>query len=202
MNVSYRSIAKVLAQGMPVDGQEYSTIIEDYIRSIEAMPLEQQATLSAAYIFSRKAPFEERQDLFQHLVAHVLGLLSKWPDPIKDMAGFCYVVSRHEWMRVTRERKRHSRMLNGGFISLEEPIRDSLDGGIELKDTIASDLDLESELNSELDCQAVMNTLPDRVKAIVNKRLLGGQKLSNREYERLARYREENEKAIRELIRA
>jgi len=202
MKVSYRTLAKVLAYDMPLDGQEYSDIIEWHVKSIEAMPLKQQATLKAAYVFSRKAPKEDWRDLFQHFVAHGLKILSQWPEPIKDIAGFCYVVVRNEWKRVTRERKRHIRMLNGGFLSLNVTVGDTEDERRELLDTIADDLDLETELNSKLDSQAVLDTLPDRVKAIVKKRLLGGEKISNREYERLARYREENGKAIRELIRA
>ena len=56
MDVSYRSIVKLLARGMPIGGQDYSDIIEGYIKSIEAMLPEQQSTLKSAYIFSRKAP--------------------------------------------------------------------------------------------------------------------------------------------------
>jgi len=206
MKISYRTLAKVLAYDMPLDDQEYSDIIEWYIKSIEAMPPKHQETLKAAYVFSRKAPKEDWQDLFQHFVAHGLKILNQWPKPIKDIAGFCYVVVRNEWKRVTRERKRHIRMLNGGFVSLNKIVPSAHPDGdsreVELQELIADDLDLESELNSELDSQAVLDTLPDRVKAIVKKRLLGGEKISNREYERLARYREENGKAIRELIRA
>ncbi len=202
MDVSYRQIAKVLAHGMPVEGKDYIEIIDGYIKSIEAMPVEQQALLKASYIFSRKAQKEDRPDLFQHFVAHGLKLLSQWPEPILDIAGFCYVVVRNEWKRLTRERKRHIRMINGGFLSLNVMVSDTEDEDRELLDTIADDLDLQSEINSELDSQAVLDTLPDKVKTIVKKRMLGGEKISNREYERLARYREENEKAIRELITA
>ncbi len=202
MDVSYRKIAKALAHGMPIEGQEYSELIESYIKSIEAMPLEQRAALQAAYIFSRKTPKEEWQDLFQHFVAHGLKILSKWREPIQDIAGFCYVVVRNEWKRVTRERKRHIRMLNGGFLSLNVTVGNTEDEDRELLDTIADDLDLETELNSKLDSQVLLDTLPYSVKAIVKKRLLGDEKISTHEYEKLARYREENGKAIRELIRA
>lgn len=201
MEFSYRQIAKALAHGMPVDGQEYTEVIEGYIKSIAAMPLEQRVLIQAAYIFSRKAPREEWQDLFQHFVAHGLEILSQWPETIKDIAGFSYVVTRNEWKRLTRERKRHIRMLNGSFLSLNVTLDNTEDEGIELLDTIADDLDIESELNSELDSQAVMDTLPDKVKAIVDKRL-NHQQLSSHEYERLARYREENGKAIREALKA
>jgi len=65
MNVSYRQIAKVLAKGMQLGGQDYSDKVEEYIKSIEAMPVEQRATLSAAYIFSCKVPKEEREDILK-----------------------------------------------------------------------------------------------------------------------------------------
>ena len=35
MNVDYRQIAKVLVSGMPLEGQEYSSKVEEYIKAIE-----------------------------------------------------------------------------------------------------------------------------------------------------------------------
>jgi len=199
MDVSYRSIAKLLARGMPIDGQDYSDIIEGYIKSIEAMPPEQQSTLKSAYIFSRKAPEAERQDLFQHLVAHGLAVLASWPKPILNTAGFCYGVARNEWKFWTRKRKGRLKILGGGFLSLNEPVRDSLDGDIELQDAIAGEVEFESKLNSELDCQAVLNTLPDRLKTILAKRL-NGYTISSADQKALSRYIKKNGDTIRELI--
>ncbi|MBA7519036.1 hypothetical protein ES705_11110 [subsurface metagenome] len=213
MEVSYRTLAKALAYDMPLDGQEYSDLIEWYIKSIEAMPSNHQETLRAAYVFSRKAPKEDWRDLFQHFVAHGLEILNQWPEPIRDIAAFCYVVVRNEWKRVTRERKRHIRMLKGGVVSLNKIVPSAYPDGdgreVELQELLAGKLEwttrldysLEREITSTLGSQAVLETLPDGVKAIVKKRLLSG-KLSGHEYERLARYREENGKAIRELITA
>jgi len=98
MDVSYRSIAKLLARGMPIDGQDYSDMIEAYIKSIEAMPPEHQHTLSASYIFSSLARTYERQDLFQELVAYTLSELAKYDGRIKDLAQAyirCYPEEPH-----------------------------------------------------------------------------------------------------------
>jgi len=199
MDVSYREIAKVLAFGMPLDGQDYRVKIESYIKSIEAMPVEQQATLQASFIFSRKAPREERRDLFQHLTAHILELMATWPKAIRDKHAWCYVVARNEWKRITRERKRHTRMINGGFVSLNEPVKRSESQETELQELIAGEVEFERKLNSELDSQSLLYTLTDNIKAIIDKRL-NREKLSSHEYEKLARYREANGETIREAL--
>ena len=201
MQFSYRQIAKVLAHGMQLDGQEYSELIESYIKSIEAMPLEQRAALQAAYIFASKTHRDERQDVFQTIVAYTLTELAKYDGRVKDTEGFCYTVARHRWGDWWKQRKNRNHILNGGFISLNALATDGDKEIRELHEFIADDLNIESEVNSEIAYHEALNTLPDRVKAIVVKRL-NYQKLSTHEYEILARYREENEKAIRELLTA
>lgn len=207
MDVSYRQIAKRLAQGMPVEGQDYSDIIEGYIRSIEAMPVEQQAALKASFIFSSMAPKDERQDLFQALVEQCLTELAKFDGQIKDPEAYCYTVARHRRWDFWKQSKRRTKILNGGFISLEEPVQNGDGQEVELKELIADDLDLESEINSQLDCQAVLDTMPDEFSAIVVKRLdykkqNRDSKLSSSEVNKLWRYVNQNGDKIREAIRA
>ena len=201
MEVSYRRIAKLLARGMPIEGQEYIDIIEGYINSIEAMPNEHKQTLRASYIFSCLAPRDDRQDLFQELVAYTLTQLAKYDGRIKDVEAFSYTVARHKWGDWWKQKKRRRQILNGGFISLNKLTTDNDGEQIELQDLIADDLGLESELESKLDSQALLSSLPNKIKAIVVKRL-NRQTPTNHQYQMLARYREENECAIRAQLRA
>jgi len=207
MDISYRQIAKMLARGMPIEGQEYSELIESYIKSIEAMPLEQRSTLRASYIFSCKAPREERQDLFQELVSHSLTQLAKCDKRIKNIEAFCYRIAQRRWKDLRVQKRRRLEILNGGFLSLNVTVSDSEYGDIELQDTIAGETDFESELNSELDSQAVWDSLPDNVKPIVEKRLDFGKQnrgytIKHSELKKIWRYAKKNEDAIREALRA
>ena len=191
---------------MPLEGQDYSNVIEGYIKSIEAMPVGQQSALKASYIFSRKAPREERQDLFQHLITHTLELMVTYPKSIRGGEdAWCYVVARHEWKRITRERKRHNRMLNGGFASLNKIVPSVHQDGdgceVELQELLAGEAEFERKLNSKLDCQAVLNSLPKRVKAVVVK-LLIGLHVSNADYKAAKYYTAKHEDSIREALKA
>jgi len=200
MNVSYRSIAKVLAQGMPLDGQDYSDKVEEYIKAIEAMPVEQQSALKASYIFSRKAPREECQDLFQDLVSKCLTALAK-NAPIRDPEPFCYKTVRLAWLDRTRYRLRPIEKLSREAYRLNSPVIDSDGGETELQELIAGEVEFERKLNSKLDCQAVLDSLPDRVKAVVVKRLKG-QEVSTADYKAAKYYTTKHENSIREAIRA
>ncbi len=201
MDVSYRSIAKLLARGMPIDRQDYSDIIEGYIKSIEAMPPEQQTALKASYIFSNLSREYERQDLFQELVAYTLDELAKYEGRIADLEGFCYTVARHKWGDWWKKKKRRKGILNGGFLSLNELVQNDDGQEVELQELIAGEIEFESKLNSELDSQAILNTLPDKVKAIVMKKLIGRERLSSSEHNTLWRYTKQNGDAIREAIK-
>lgn len=199
MNVSYRSIAKLLAKGMPVDGQEYSDIIEGYIKTLEAMPVEQQSALSAAYIFSDKIRGLERQDLFQELVAQTLTVLAKHQDRIPNIEGFCYKVAQNKWRDRLRNEIKRKEILNGGFLSLNAPKPNSDGQEVELQKTIVGEVAFERKLNSKLDCQAVLDTLPDKVKVAVIKRS-EGRALSAAERNMLHRHIKQNGHKIREAL--
>ena len=210
MDVSYRSIARLLARGMPVEGQEYSEVIESLTKSIKAMPVEQQSPLKAAYIFSSLAPREERQDLFQTLVEQCLTELAKYDGHIKDLEAFCYTVARHKWGDKWKQKKNRAKILNGGFVSLNKVVPSTHQDGdipeVELHELLAGKLEwttirptnLESEINSELDSQAALDTLPDRVKAIVIKKLLDSGRISSSECNILHRHIKQNGHKIRE----
>lgn len=200
MNVNCRDIAKVLLQGMPIEGEDYINKLNEYVETIEAMPVEQLQVLRASYIFSRMARRDERQDLFQALVSNGLDYLAKYEGRIRDVERFCYTVAQHKWRDFWLKNKRHKLMLNGGWISLNEVVRAPSGEEIERQELVTSEVDFETRIVLKLDSQAVLNALPYRVKKSAIKKL-NGQKLSSHDYERLARYREQND-TIQEVLRA
>ncbi len=200
MNVSYRKIAKVLAYGMPLSRQGYSEKVNEYTSTIETMPADQRAALQASYIFSTMTPKEERRDMFQDLVACILTELGKNNGRIKDIEGYCYTVAQHRWSNWWRNRKRRKQILNGGFTSLDVAIQNGEGQEEFLTELISGETEAEDKITSELDCQAVLNILPDRVRVIVEKRLLNRERLSSSECNILWRYAKRNRDTIRELL--
>jgi len=201
MKIYYRGIAKLLAKDMPLEGQDYRAKIEEYIKSIKTMPKAQQSALGAAYIFSDMLRGYNRQDLFQELVAHILTVLAKRKGSIKSIDGFCYKVARNKWNDKLKQRDKRKKLLNGGFISLNRPVINSDDDREkELQDLLAGEVEFERKLNSKLDSQAVLDSLPDRVKAIVIKKLIDKERLSSSECNILHRHTKKHGQKIREAL--
>ena len=215
MKVSYRRIARKLVWDMPAfSPEEFASKVDDYTEAIEAMPKEAQATLKAAYIINSIAPKEDQEDLFQELVSHILTVLARYKTPIRDIDGFCYKVANRKYQTWLRDKRNRKRLLDGGFLSLDEPVK-ALNGEVvELHETVAGKLEwtdirpfnLESEISSELDCQAVLDTMPDRVRDLVIKRLdykkKVGHHISHSDSKMLWRYVQKNGDKIREALRA
>ncbi len=55
----------MLASALPVEGKEFGLKVELYLDTIKRLPQETKTALRSAYIFSRKVPREEREDLIQ-----------------------------------------------------------------------------------------------------------------------------------------
>jgi len=201
MKINYRSIAKLLAKDMPIDGQEYRVKIEEYIKAIKAMPKAQQSALGAAYIFSDMLRGYERQDLFQELVAHILTVMAKRKGSIESIDGFCYKVARNKWKDKWLQQENRKEITNGDFSSLNRPVIDSDNGREEeLQELLAGEVEFERKLNSKLDSQAVLDSLPDRVKAIVIKKLIDKERLSSSECNILHRHTKNHGQKIREAL--
>ena len=62
LQVTYRDIAKMLASALPIEGAEFSAKVEENLEAIKALTSKAKTALKVAYIFSRKAPREERAD--------------------------------------------------------------------------------------------------------------------------------------------
>jgi hypothetical protein len=78
IKVTYRDIAKMLASALPVEAEEFRDRVEVNLEAIQSLSTEAKIALKSAYIFSRKVPREEREDLFQDLA--LAGCLRHTPE--------------------------------------------------------------------------------------------------------------------------
>ena len=80
----------MLVKAMPLEGQDYADKINEYLGIIKAMPQTAKVALKSAYIFSRKVPREEREDLFQDLTLAILKARTK-------DERLAYTIARCDW---------------------------------------------------------------------------------------------------------
>ncbi|HUT68172.1 MAG TPA: hypothetical protein VMW86_06445 [Dehalococcoidales bacterium] len=75
--VTYRNISKMLSSALPVEGEDFREKVEVNLKTIKSLSTEAKNALKMAYIFSRKVPRQEREDLFQELALAVLKARTK-----------------------------------------------------------------------------------------------------------------------------
>jgi len=164
----------MMAKALPVEDTEFTTKVNEYLKAIKAMPKEHKAALKAAYIFSRKVPREEREDLFQELALTLLKHKTK-DDKL------AYAIARCDWQNWWSKYKIRQ------HYSLDMVI-DTDDGNpVTLGETLVGEVEFERKMDGKLDAQAIWQKLPGNIKAIVNKRLIG-KALNNTERSQLSRW--------------
>lgn len=173
------AIAHLLAQGIP---ETYS----DNIQTLEAMTEVEQHTLSAAYIYSRKVPRDDQQDMFQELVSRILGALER-----RELAGattllypkaYTLKVARYGWISWLKSRVRESMRI---------PFEES-----EVQDT--PERGMIEAIEAELGAQRIWRGLPADIQAIIRKRFDGESNTSS-ERVKLHKYLWKNGDHIRDL---
>ena len=172
IKVSYRDIAKLFVKALPVDGDEFSNKVEEYIEIIRALPAPAKIALKSAYIFSRKVPREEREDLYQELVLAVL----------KAQTGderLAYAICRCDWINWWAKFKIRQ------HYSLDSVVEDDEGKQVPLSELIIGEAEFELKMDGELDAQRIWNALPGDIQGIVQKRLIQ-QPLTNKERARLS----------------
>lgn len=165
---TYRNIAKMLASALQLTDDSFGEHVESFLKQIEKLPQQQRIALKYAYIFSRKAPKEERADLYQELS---LTLMEK---RIKD-DKLAYAIARCDWKDFWKAYKLHTQY---NYESIER-LADSEDGSdygqnaIERRMYHAELLTGEVEYESKLDADTLFKKLPEAIQKIVTKRLTG-----------------------------
>lgn len=160
LNVTYRNIAKMLTSSLPVDGQEYSHKVEEYLQIIKSLPQAQKIALKSAYIFSRKVPKFEREDLFQDLTLELLKA------QITD-ERLAYTVARCDWQDWWK------RYTIRQHYSLDKTVMDAEGNQVPFSELLVGEIEWERKIDGDLDGLALWEKLPKWVQELVNKRLTG-----------------------------
>lgn len=160
IKVTYRQIAKMLVKALPVEEVEFSLKVEEYLEVIKAMPEGCKLALKSAYIFSRKVPREEREDMFQELTLAILK--AKATDE-----RLAYAVARCDWQNWWQKY-----MIRQHY-SLDSIVDDGEGNQVSFSELLVGEVEFENRLDGDLDGQRLFEQLPKWVQDIVKKRLLG-----------------------------
>jgi len=185
-NKIYRNIAKLLASALPLEDRELGQTVEDYLKAILALPDWEKAALRAAYIFSRKVPFEDREDVFQELA---LGVLKEKGEG----EALAYTIARCDWRDWWQKYQTRKRIkwysLNAIAQGHDHDGTLADDTGLEydLGELLVGEAEFERKIDGKLAAEALWAKLPDTIKRVVNRRLLG-YSLTSTERSRLATF--------------
>ena len=173
-DITYRHVAKMLASALPVEGQEFGLKVEHYLDTIKRLPQEAKIALKSAYIFSRKVPREEREDLFQDIALAVLKVKT-------EDERLAYAIARCDWRDFWKAYKIRQ------HYSLDSVIEDTEGNPVTLGELLVGEAEFERKMNGKLDAERIYNTLPLNIQPLIDKRLIG-KPLNQTERKRLSRY--------------
>lgn len=163
IKVTFRDIAKLFVKAMPLEGQEFGNKVNEYTDIIKAMPTEAKVALKSAYIFSSKVPKVEREDMFQELA------LAIYKAQTKD-EKLAYAIARCDWRDWWAKYKVRQHYYAG---SLNSTVLDSEGNECEICELLIGETEFEFKMDGKIDAERIWDKLPDKIKPIVQKRLLG-----------------------------
>lgn len=159
LKVTYRDIAKMLASALPVEGEAFSVKVEEYLEAIKGMSQNQKTALKVAYVFSRKVPRAEREDLFQDIALAVF----KANTTEEKLA---YSIARMDWLDWWRRYKVRQ------HIDLDMAI-DREDNQSSLAELLVGEVEFEQQVDGKIEAERIWGALPEDIKPLVLKRLEG-----------------------------
>ena len=170
---SYHDVAKAAIGCGPDTFERHSDYVE-LVRqtraAFEGMGLTAKLAVEAAYIFSRKVPTNEQQDVFQELITAILA--SGTTD-----AAFAYTIARRDVQDWWRQYKRHSQYYEG---YLSDVVTNAEDEATELAELLVGEVEFERKMISKLDARRLWRQLPENIKPLILKRLQGKPLGTNR----------------------
>ena len=173
-DITYRHIAKMLASALPVEGKEFGLKVELYLDTMKRLPQEAKTALKSAYIFSRKVPREEREDLFQDIALAVLKIKTK-------DERLAYAIARCDWQDFWKKYKIRQ------HYSLDSVVDYSEGNPVTLGELLVGETEFERKMDGKLDAERIYNLLPLHIQPIIDKRLIG-KALNSSERNKLNRY--------------
>ena len=167
LQVTYRDVAKMLASALPIEGAEFSVKVKENLEAIKALTSEAKTALKVAYVFSRKVPREEREDLFQDIA------LTVFKAKVTD-EKLAYAIARCDWQDWWRKYmiRQHT--------SLDSVVEDDSGNPVTLAELLVGEVEFENKVNGKIEAERIWGLLPADVKPLVNKRLIG-KALTNKE---------------------
>lgn len=163
VSVPVRELAKLFAKALPVEDSAYRGKVDEYAESVKRLPRSSRIALECAYIFSRKAPREEREDLFQELGLAVL-------ETGMDSQRLAYTICRRDWQDWWRRYRTRQHFVAG---SLNEVITTHDGTSAEFGELLVGEVDWEKRIDGKVDGEVLWAKLPEWVKRLVQKRLVG-----------------------------
>ena len=176
----------MLALALPLKHQEIAQAINDYLEVINAMQDGEKAALRAAYIFSRKVPFEEREDMFQELALAVLKTKA-------EDEALAYTIARCDWRDWWQKYQRRKHIIWYSLNATKQGyfddciLSDNLGPEYELGELLVGEAEFERKMDGKLDAEALWAKVPDPIKRVVNRRLMG-YSLTGAERQRLSTF--------------
>lgn len=161
---SYQQIAKAAIGGpnFEDDGQ-YIGLVKSTTRELGELGANAKLAVEAAYVFSRKVPADERQDLFQELVLAVI-------DSGTENPAFAYTIARRDWQDWWRKYKVHSQYYQG---YLSDVIVNSDGEETELAELLVGEVEFEQRQIDKLDGERLWQQIPEQIQVLISKRLQG-----------------------------
>jgi len=163
--VEKHKLSKVLAGGTGqfYDDEQFIALQGDISKAIDKLDISAKLAIQAAYIFSRKAPASERQDLFQELLTAVLASGT-------EKLSFAYAIVRRDWQNWYKSYKLHSQFFSG---YLSETILNSDCEETEIAELLVGEVEFERKQIDKLDAQSLWYRIPADIQQLVMKRLQG-----------------------------
>ena len=160
IEITYRDIAKMLASALPIDGDDFGRQVNDNLEVIKRLPLEAKHALKVAFVFSRKVPRHEREDLFQDIALAVLKLKTK-------DERLAYAIARCDWQDWWRKYSIRQ------HYSLDSITEDGEGNPVTMAELLVGEVEFERKINGKLDAERIWAKLPLDIRPIVFKRLIG-----------------------------
>jgi len=162
-SASYHNVAKAAIAPSFDDDPTYVESIANTRKALEHLGTNGRLAVEAAYIFSRKAPHSERQDLFSDLVTVIL-------EAGTESAPFAYAIARRAYQHWWAKYKLHSQYYDG---YLSNTITNADGEETELSELIVGEIEFERKQIDRLDAQQLWNQVPKHIQRLVIKRLQG-----------------------------
>jgi len=155
---TYQQISKaaMVSDGFDKD-DSFIELVKNTAKEIEGLGINAKLAIEAGYIFSRKVPQEERQDLFQELVTAIL-------ESGTEDAAFAYTIARRDWQNWWSKYALHSQFYEG---YLSDTLTNSDGDETELAELLIGEVEFENKQIDKLDAKQLWQQIPADIQKLV-----------------------------------